>query len=332
MLDRTQTSNRKATLILAATSASLKQNISKINLSKDTVRRTRQKHREELAKYIRESFKPDTALTIHWDSKLMKSSNFSESEDRLAILVSGQGITKLLAIPKIDGSTGINQATAVFEVISDWNLSNQVRSLCFDTTASNTGKNEGACIHLEKKLNKKMLHFACRHHILELILTAIFSSELEPAVSGPQIKLFERFKKKWPTIDKTEFEGGNIENRTKIRDFIYDQLKNQQPRDDYREFLMLSLIYLGETTGFLIYKPGAYHRARWMSKIIYCLKIYIFRGQFRLSKSELNRLKAFNDFIIEIYLKVWFLCQSPTTAPRTDLQLLKDLVQYKKKK
>lgn len=65
MLDRTRTSNRNATLILAATSASLKQNISEINLSKDTVRRTRQKHRAEIVKYIKNAFKSDTALTIH---------------------------------------------------------------------------------------------------------------------------------------------------------------------------------------------------------------------------------------------------------------------------
>lgn len=67
-----------------------------------------------------------------------------------------------------------------------------------------------------------------------------------------------------------------------------------------------------------------------MSKIIYCLKIYLFWSQFKLSKVVLKELEEFNKFVIKIYLKAWFLCQIPTIAPRIDLQLLKDLVQYKK--
>lgn len=95
----------------------------------------------------------------------MLCSNFSEPEDRLAILVSGQGITKILAIPKIASFSGNMQATAVYDAIVEWNLCDKVQLMCFDTTASNTGQNEAACTHLEKKLNKKMLHLACRHHI-----------------------------------------------------------------------------------------------------------------------------------------------------------------------
>lgn len=114
MLDRTKTSRRRATLFVAATSVSLKQYLSKVSVSKDTIRRACQKHRAKTCKYIKESFKPDTCLTVHWDSKLMRTSNSSKAEDRLAVLVTGEGISKLLAILIIDGSSGINQATAVY--------------------------------------------------------------------------------------------------------------------------------------------------------------------------------------------------------------------------
>lgn len=236
-----------------------------------------------------------------------------------------------MAIPIIDGSSGINQATAVYNSLLEWDIANRVRSLCFDTTASNTGLYKGASVYLETMLKKKLLHFACRHHILELILTATFSSQLEPVTSGPQIKLFERFKKECPNLDRNKIECGNIQDKTGIKEFILDQLKNRHPRDDYKELLTLSLIYLGEPTNFSINKPGAYHRAcRWMAKIIYGLKIYLFRSQFKLFKVVLKELEEFNEFVITIYLKAWFLCQNPTIAPRIDLQLLKDLFQYKK--
>ena len=42
-----------------------------------------------------------------------------------------------------------------------------------------------------------------------------------------------------------------------------------------------------------------------MAKIIYCLKIYIFRRQFELSEDELCSLRIFNVFIVKIYLKYW---------------------------
>ena len=70
--------------------------------------------------------------------------------------------------------------------------------------------------------------------------------------------------------------------RNELITFIKQQLLLFQPRDDYEELLLLSSIFLGETTdkGVKIRALGAYNRARWMAKIIYCIKIYIFRNQF----------------------------------------------------
>jgi len=48
--------------------------------------------------------------------------------------------------------------------------------LCFDTTASNTGKKARACILLEEKLQHNMLYFACRHHMMEFIIGAAFEN------------------------------------------------------------------------------------------------------------------------------------------------------------
>lgn len=48
--------------------------------------------------------------------------------------------------------------------------------MCFDTTATNTGVQDGTFFLLEKKLNKKLLHLAYRHHVAELVLRAAFES------------------------------------------------------------------------------------------------------------------------------------------------------------
>lgn len=73
--------------------------------------------------------------------------------------------------------------------------------------------------------------------------------------------------------------------------------------------------------------PGVVHRARWMAKIIYALKIYLFRDQFVLRSRELNALREFTTFAVRIYLKYWYVCPKPTLAPSNDLKLLKKLLE-----
>ena len=67
--------------------------------------------------------------------------------------------------------------------------------------------------------------------------------------------------------------------------------KGSQPRQDYFQFINLSHIMLGEESivgddgsvaAVHFSPPCAYHHARWMAKGIYCLKMYLFRAQFKL--------------------------------------------------
>ena len=104
-----------------------------------------------------------------------------------------------------------------------------------------------------------------------------------------------------------------------------------QPRDDYRELLHLSLLFLGAegSTNFHIQAPGAYHHARWMAKLIYNLKIFLFRSQFRLTSREMSSLGHFNTFILKVYLNSWFTAPCATSAPLNDLKLLNQLEIYK---
>ena len=66
------------------------------------------------------------------------------------------------------------------------------------------------------------------------------------------------------------------------------KLQNVQPCGDYKEFTSLVFQLMGEKmdNARAVCAPGAYHRARWMAKGIYCLKIFIvlFRDQFQMSK------------------------------------------------
>jgi len=115
-----------------------------------------------------------------------------------------------------------------------------------------------------------------------------------------------------------------------ILSFLKNQLLTYQPRDDYKELLLLAILFLGDTdVSTTIHALGSYHRARWMGKLIYCFKIYLFRSQFKLTSKELNGLQQFNLFITSTYLQAWYTRPSAASAPRQDFQMLKKLVVYK---
>lgn len=87
-------------------------------------------------------------------------------------------------------------------------------------------------------------------------------------------------------------------------------LQNKYFRDNYRELIKLSMIFLNGSSDRKLKKrpPGATHQARWINRAIYCLKIFIYRNQYSLFSLEKNAIRNICVFIIQFYLKVWFNC------------------------
>ncbi|KAK4883351.1 hypothetical protein RN001_006670 [Aquatica leii] len=304
------------------------------NVNRSLIRRYRLKNQKAVAECLQTEFKSDLPLTIYWDGKLIKDITGHKTVDRLPILVSRHGIDQLLAVPKLERGTNTAYASAVYEAINSWSLSGKVKYLCFDTTAVNTGLKNGACVQLERKMEKDMLCLPCRHHILEIMLSAAVDESLGPS-SDPDIPLFKRFKNNWYNIDyKTIINDttSHIEENV-VADKIsiaQKQLQVHQPRDDYKELLHLTIIYLGGVPekSISFRRPAGLHRAEWMAKALYCLKIFLFKHQFQLTKKKEKVLREICIFTLIIYIKYWF--QSPTgwSAPRNDLQLLKYLKDF----
>jgi hypothetical protein len=114
MLDRNALSDRAAMMIIFEASHALGQVPQQLILNRSTINRQRKQFRESAAAGIKESFKPTTMLTVHWDSKLMCDLTGNEKVDRLPILVPTMGDQKLLDIPKLATGTGQVMAQAVY--------------------------------------------------------------------------------------------------------------------------------------------------------------------------------------------------------------------------
>ena len=92
----------------------------------------------------------------------------------MPVLVGTATEVKLLGVAKYptgsDVCTGDIIAAKTTELLDSWNCRESVRSLYFDTTASNTGHLTAACVAIQAKLGRALLWCACRHHIGEIVL------------------------------------------------------------------------------------------------------------------------------------------------------------------
>ena len=131
-----------------------------------------------------------------------------------------------------------------------------------------------------------------------------------------------------------------------VIEFAIAQLEKFQARDDYRELLELSIVFLGGTPprGIRFQYPGAIHRARWMARAIYSIKMWLFRKQFEPLQLGSHRSRkscgpSYHEqirkhigevclFVTGVYVKYWFQSPSSAAAPRNDLSLLCALSAY----
>ena len=175
---------------------------------------------------------------------------------------------------------------------------------------------------------------ACRHHMLEVLLADAFRVCLGPS-TGPDILMFKRFREKWSKLEHHEpkqrqFPMIAVEDSLKV--FISEQLSTQHCRDDYCEFLNLAAMMVGLKVDTKIRKPGALHRARWMAKAIYSMKIELLfscnEAALELTSRELLGLQRFNRFVVCVYLQSWFTTKSVVDAPINDILLIQRLLGY----
>ena len=168
-LDRTKLSDRKAAFVLTEAAKSLGHNVEELNINRFSIHRHQESHRMNFARSVQDKFDPTVSLTVHWDGKLIPASTGKDQMDRLPVLVSGLGVDQLLAVTKLGRGTGAAQADAVVNALQEWDITDRVAAMSFDTS-SNTGHISGVCTLIQQKLGRELLFLACRHHVLELLV------------------------------------------------------------------------------------------------------------------------------------------------------------------
>ena len=296
-------------------------------------------------------------LTLHWDSKLMPSlSNPAVSEERLTVVVGDTRELKLLGVPSYKSGTdrrcGDIIAELTINLLTSWNCADSVVNMTFDTTASNTGSVTAACVTIQQKLGRALLWSACRHHVGEIILTHVFQDLHIETSKSPEITLFARFRKNFDLLPHSsdqllakydssslseEAQSVLVEYRSSVLELTKSELSFR--RDNYREFAELCTLFLdgveGEKT-VTLKRPGALHKARWMAKLLYSIKICLLeeyisqlpRGTVTTHQQP-GKIRQFVNFATLVYSEWWMTCSSAVDAPWYDLQLVRKLLKYK---
>lgn len=212
-LDRIQLSSPKFTMLCASMAQANDINLNDCVLSSSTVARRRIAHRETITTIVKDKF-PSTVksgLVVHWDGKKLKDKTNEDKHfrnklvERIAVVVEGMDAEKIVTIAKAENGTGLAAANIVYEHLEEWNVLHWIVATCTDTTAANTGHMNGAVVLFENLMQKFLLYFACRHHVFELIIGAVFTM-LFGETTAPSRTIFENFKRDWISIDQTKFK------------------------------------------------------------------------------------------------------------------------------
>ena len=192
-------------------------------------------------------------------------------------------------------------------------------------------------MRLAKKFERPILLLPCRRHIYEVVLSHVFILLFGNTV-GPACQFFVKFKNEFSELDPDLLKSGVIDCARSFRkvknqliEFIEGQLLMNQQRNDYKELLELALSFLTDPGRFTIKSPGAISHARWMCRLIYCLKIYLFRDQLSKEVFDFGNILRFCVFGLKVYLKPWFLASVSTRSPSVDLEFVHNILKFEDK-
>ena len=105
-LDRTLTTNRDGVHLIKATAQCLEHSPNELVINRESFRRYLLCCNGR--RYLKN---PSSHLTVHWDGKIVLALNGVPAVDRLSVLVSGNGVEKLLTVHSLPNGTG--EATAI---------------------------------------------------------------------------------------------------------------------------------------------------------------------------------------------------------------------------
>ena len=124
---------------------------------------------EAINEFAEEVKKNDDKVVCHFDGKIIEEdfSGRRQSQHRLVSLLSSPSHEReqLLGVAPLAQESGYAIALELFGQLLNLECDGSVAAAVFDSTAINTGAEEGASIHLQRLLDRPILEIECGHHV-----------------------------------------------------------------------------------------------------------------------------------------------------------------------
>lgn len=334
LYERAKISNETATMLFMVHAQIFDIDFSNIVCSKATIGRRRHIYQEQEANRMFGRFNRECRYTLHCDGKTFMKRGHKDK--RIGVVVTNRKVCKTLDVAYVASGQASGLADTIWATIEKWGVQKCIDSFCFDTENTNSGTDGGVVTLLGTKLGHNILRFACRRHVLELILKTVSQNTVEKNTisNSPTIPMFEKFCVAFHSsdIDRLSYDGIegdsffdtllSTDEKNDLISFCEQQLQCiQHIRNDYNELLKLIIILLSpkDRNHFTIQAPGSYSRARYMCRMLYSFKMYSYRRQIKLTCAQLDGIRRFMLFVFKAYVKSWYTANLPFSAPRNDL-------------
>jgi len=170
---------------------------------------------------------------------------------------------------------------------------------------------------MEVFLDRRVLWLACRHHVCELVQSALWIF-LFTDDQAPDNAAYQAIKDVWQDLDTSpaapfkklvfrlpvllELKNEAVEYLTQV---LSENSSQVILRDDYDELARTSLSLLGVVPpgeGIKWMKPGACHKARFMANAIFSNKMLAFQVALEYDRSTVSTLRRFVLFNCLLYV------------------------------
>lgn len=251
-------------------------------VSKTTVWRNLTNLRSNQRDRLLEILSNQERIIVQFDGKnyAKLGARHTGKNERLIIVCHTERGDIALGLFVVDSKSGIVCATKVADILRANQIATKVVGVGCDLEPANTGIHTGACVLLERLLEKPLLRFMCRHHSHEIVLKSVFI-QIFGATEAPNIRSFDTLKENWHNIQNCRYMPIDAETLLDplLQGFVNDaktmllkHAKESYFRNDYSEFIDLALKFLDVNTMKTFKVPGATSNARWMARGIYALK------------------------------------------------------------
>ena len=165
---------RQAVMMLSGFLVGCELNLDDFIISTATCHRALTEHTgaigsDALDNYVKEVKEKDLKVFCHFDGKILEEDfeGKRQEQHRLVSLLSSPSLSmeQLLGVAPLEKESGYSIALEVYNQLLAQDCEGQVAGVVFDSTAVNTGAEEGAGIHLQRLLDRPILVIECGHHV-----------------------------------------------------------------------------------------------------------------------------------------------------------------------